>query len=159
MKRVFVFVSCFAFVLLCTHFTRSQSTANQEKSRLIAELFTLTRTEQDLHMMGDAILRDTEESDRKTLRSTLGGPTCMTDKQKKDCEAKAAEAYSMFVKKFRDRLPKEINYREYIEKIIFPIYENYFSVAVIVRFEAISSCALQPFFTTSFLSLSLTVTK
>mgnify|MGYP001176955712 CR=1 FL=1 len=129
MKRALLLTSCFVFILLCTNSTRSQSNIEVEKRRLITELLTLTKTDQEILLMGDAVLRGMEESDRKTLLAALDQTSCKTDKQLKECDVKVAESYSKLTKKFRDQLPEEVNYQDYIQKSVYPMYDKYFSIS------------------------------
>jgi len=106
----------------------AQGEIAEEKRKLISELMTMTKADQQMAQTTDLMLASLESSNPETAKSIVSSIQGLTPEQRKEYEEKASKALTSISKTFRERLAKEIDYSAFIQKSIVPIYDRLFSI-------------------------------
>lgn len=124
LKFTFLILS---FVLIGAVSASSQNKISETKRNLIAEIIILTKTDKQILEITDTILASTENSFQISFDRSVDQRTDLTTAEKQLLKAASKEKYQAFSRKFRERLPKAINYAKYIEDTIYPLYDKFFT--------------------------------
>ena len=117
------------FALLLISAAAAQEPISPEKRKLIAELITVTKTDEQLRSTTDIMLRSMERSYPLIFEESLSGMKNLSPAQRKQLGAQMAASFRSISTKFRERLPQRINYSEYIEKSVYPLYDKHFTAS------------------------------
>ena len=105
----------------------AQDEISAEKRKLIAELVVLTKTDQQIGEITDTMLKSLETTYPLGFKRALDSRTDLTPREKQKLEASLSENYLSFSKRFRERLPEAVNYPQYVEETVYPLYSKFFS--------------------------------
>lgn len=115
-------------VLFLTDKNYGQSEISEEKRQLIAEMIVLTKTDQQVTEITDIMLSSMETPYILGFNQAVEKRTDLSQSEKEKLKASNKESYLSFSKKFRERLPKEINYSKYVQDSVHPLYDKFFTV-------------------------------
>lgn len=104
----------------------AQTTISPEKRRLIAELAPVAETRKQIEELVDMMLVSMESQYPDTVDRMLSQSKDMSDSQKAEMKASMLKSNAIS-KRFRERLPKVINFDKYVEEGIYPIYAKFFT--------------------------------
>lgn len=97
------------------------------KRKLIAEFIVVSKMDKQMDQIVNILLSSQDVLYASTVRRMLDRHTDLTQKEKQDLEVSMIERSKAFSTKFRERLPAAINYAEYIETAVYPIYDKAFT--------------------------------
>ncbi len=132
MKK-FIQLTFVLLVLISASFVTNAQNANPqnaisaEKRRLISELVTVTKMDKNLSEITDALLKSMELTYPITYKRALESNPNLTPKERDRLAATMKESFERISKKFRERLPAAVNYPEYIEQSVYPLYDKFFN--------------------------------
>ncbi len=129
MKRFIKLTLIIAFVLsvISISSAQEQDTISPEKRKLIAELLVLTKTGAQVVQITDSMLDSMERTYPIIIKQTLDSDGQLSKVDQDKLSARLAASYRSFSKKFRERLPKEIDYAQFVEDMVYPLYNKYFT--------------------------------
>lgn len=116
----------FLLALILSGQVLAQDGIPDSKRKLIAELMELTDTKNQVVEITDRMLAAMETVYPSIIRKTMNSDL-LTDEENDAFAEYAAKRYKAFSKKFRERLPQVVDYGEYVEKHIYPLYDQYFT--------------------------------
>lgn len=118
-------------ILLCligfSAIAEAQSTITESKRILIAELVTLTKTDQQIVEVTDKMLESMEKNYPLIYSQTIENREDLSAEAKKQLIGSMGESFKSFSRKFRERLPQRVNYKQFVQDSIYPIYDKYFT--------------------------------
>lgn len=120
-----ILTTIFSFAVISN--AQEQDKISDEKRRLIAELIVLTKTDQQIVEITDTMLATLEKNYPIIVEQTLARNNDLSVSEKKDLSESMSEGFLSFSKKFRERLPKEIDYPKYVRDVVYPLYDKYFT--------------------------------
>lgn len=127
MKRISQF---FCLIVVITAFSLAalaQDTLSPAKRKLIAELIVVTKMDKQMDEMTNVFLSSQDAMYAGIVRQLLEGRPGLTPKEKEALEKEMVDRFKTFVTKFKERLPAAVNYSEYIEQAVYPIYDKAFT--------------------------------
>jgi hypothetical protein len=130
MKRFIRLALVVACLLTLTNFVSAQeeSTAiSPEKKKLITELITLTKAGAQVLEITDTMLESMERTYPQVIKQSLSNYDQLSPAQQDKISARLNKSYQTFSKKFRDQLPKAIDYDQYVNDTVYPLYDKYFT--------------------------------
>lgn len=98
-----------------------------EKKKLISELVVLTKTDQQIIDITDKMLESMEILYPTIVEEFMSGTPDLSAYEKELLRKEMESGYKNFSQKFRERLPVEIDYRQYVEDSIYPLYNQFFT--------------------------------
>lgn len=98
-----------------------------EKKKLISELVVLTKTDQQIIDITDKMLESMEILYPTIVEEFMSGTPDLSADEKELLRKEMESGYKNFSQKFRERLPVEIDYRQYVEDSIYPLYNQFFT--------------------------------
>ena len=108
-------------------FAAGQQEIPESKRKLIEELMVITETRTQITEITDSSLAAMETMYPMMMEEMISERTDLTDEQKAKVRELASEGYKQFSSKFRERLPKSIDYDKYIRESIHPLYDRHFT--------------------------------
>jgi hypothetical protein len=105
----------------------AQNTLSEGKRKLIAELIVITKMDKQVNEITDVMLKSMEVTYPIGFQRALENNPNLTPKEREKLAASANESFRSFSKRFRERLPQAINYSQYIEDTVYPLYDKFFS--------------------------------
>jgi hypothetical protein len=127
MKRITQISFILLVIISAFSFAKAQNTISEEKRKLIAELIILTNVEKNVVGMTDTILQSMETTYPIAFQRALENNPNLTKKERDRLAATMKESYQSFSKRFRERLPQSVNYAQYIEEAVYPLYDKFFN--------------------------------
>jgi len=131
MKRVLYFlVSCLTILVAGSISVSAQAAEiSASKRTLIAEIISVTKADKQLESAMRSAFRQLDESYPQMVSDVIGRSTSdLTPAQKKSITAKLLAQHAQEAT-LADQLFRELNFREFIEKTYYPLYDKYFSEA------------------------------
>jgi len=104
----------------------AQNAISEEKRKLISEIIQVTKADRQFLEVTDKMLESMEAMTPAILSQSLNNETLSAEEKKKLTEL-AEIRFKSFNRKFRERLPQRIDVKKYVEELIYPIYDKYFS--------------------------------
>lgn len=129
MKKILKLTLTIAFLISLNSFAVAQDKKeiSEEKQNLIAELIEITQTNKQILEITDNLLESMERTYPLVLERSIRKDSNLTQIQQEEISRKATESFKSFNKKFRERLPKEIDYGQYVKDTVFPLYDKFFT--------------------------------
>jgi hypothetical protein len=106
---------------------QDQKPISPEKRKLIAELISLTKAGAQVTEISDTLLESMEKSYPLVIKQSLRSYDQMSQSEQDKISASLTESYLSFSKKFRKRLPQVINYEQFVNDLVYPLYDKYYS--------------------------------
>jgi len=116
-----------AILLSFSVFASGQQEIPESKRKLIEELMAITETRSQITEITDSSLAAMESMYPVMMEEMISERTDLTDEQRAKVRELASEGYKQFSHKFRERLPKVIDYDKYIRVSIHPLYDKHFT--------------------------------
>lgn len=126
-KKYFLLFSAFLISLFIFTNVKAQNGISPEKKKLIADLIVLTKADKQIVEITDAMLKSMEMTYPLTIKQIVERRTELSAPEKEMLAARLSNDFQSFSKRFRERLPEAVNYRQYIEQTIYPLYDKYFT--------------------------------
>jgi uncharacterized protein len=104
-----------------------QNTIPEEKRKLIAEIIVVMKMDKQMVEITDAMLKSMEETYPIAFKRALDNNPNLTAQEREKLSAGVSEYYQSFSKRFRERLPQAVNYPQYIEETVYPLYDKFFT--------------------------------
>lgn len=127
MKKYLLYCPILFLCLLIFTDVRAQTTIAPEKKKLIGELILLTKTDKQIVEVTDTILKSMEATYPAIIEQTASRQTGLSEADRKIVVKTMTENFQSFARKFRERLAQEIDYRQYVEDAVYPLYDKFFT--------------------------------
>lgn len=108
-------------------FAAAQGKMSEEKRKLIADVISTTRADQQFLDIFDKMLESMEKTYPKIVSQTLENDPKLSAAERKQIIDSLAPRVKLFSQKFRERLPQKIDSKKFIEELIYPLYDKYFT--------------------------------
>lgn len=108
-------------------FAKAQTTLSDEKRKIIAELIVLIKADKQLYQITNNLLAVYENAPPITVETMLGKNNRLNSAQRIVMQKILDKRQQSFSRKFRERIPQVINFSEYIERSIYPLYDKFFN--------------------------------
>jgi hypothetical protein len=105
----------------------AQNAVSPAKRKLIAEFIVISRMDKQMDQVMDVLFSTQDILYAATVKKMVERRTDLTPKQQEELELSMVERSKAFSTKFRERLPAAINFPEYIEQSVYPIYDKAFT--------------------------------
>ncbi len=122
-KILLVLFVIFSFSAL----TKAQNPISEEKRKLIAEMITLTKVDKQMSGAMDMFLKSSEESYGLLTKSSLAKQTNLSAAQRTRIENELIKKHGERATRFRERLKQAIDYNQYIQTAMYPLYDKFFT--------------------------------
>ena len=106
---------------------QEQKEISAEKERLISELVVLTKTNEQIVEFTDQMLEGMNDLYPVIIEQTLARDKDLTVSEKENLKEYMVGKFDSFNKKFRKRLPEEIDYPKFVRQVFYPLYDKYFT--------------------------------
>lgn len=126
MKKQTVVLFAVLLLLFVAAPVRAQDEIPEPKKKLISELMVLTDAKSQISDVTDSMLESLEKIYPVMVRQTLEG-NGMSDDEREQIATIVDDSYKSFSRKFRERLPKAVDYDEYLETQVYPLYAKHFT--------------------------------
>lgn len=100
-----------------------------EKKKVIAEIISVIKADQRVEETMSAMLKQMQAAYPSIIKNTLAGLDSLNDRQRSLLEAEIVKRNQQFSVKFNERLRQKINFREFTEQTIYPLYDKFFTEA------------------------------
>lgn len=127
MRNILQCLFAAVLVLSASIALNAQTALSPEKRNLISEIVVLTKMDKQMTELTDVILKQMESSYLAGFNEVLDRRTDLSTEQKERLKSTSAEGFLSFSAKFRERLPKVVDYRKYIEEGIYPLYDKFYT--------------------------------
>lgn len=127
MKKLTILNLSLILIFVSSVLAQAQNAISYEKKKLIAELVAVTKTDKQIVEITDVILKSMETTYPIGFERSVDSRKDLTAKEKEKLKAAATESFLKFSKKFRERLPQAVNYNQYIEETIYPLYDKFYT--------------------------------
>lgn len=105
----------------------AQNSISEEKRKLISEIIQITKADRQFLEITDKMLDSMEKMSPAILSQSLKNNEALSPEEKKKLMESADVRFKSFSRKFREKLPQRIDSKKYVEDLIYPIYDKYFS--------------------------------
>ncbi|MEZ5428406.1 MAG: DUF2059 domain-containing protein [Pyrinomonadaceae bacterium] len=122
-KLTLILIVVFGFTCV----SNAQQTISEEKRKLIAELIVLTKADQQIVEITDVFLESFEKTYPAVIQEILSRNPDLPEEVKENLRQELSGNFQSFSQRFRQRLPVEVDYREFIEVSIYPLYDKFFT--------------------------------
>ena len=122
--KIYLIIMCLVSV---SAIAKAQTAISESKRKLIAELVVLTKTNEQMIEVTDKMLESMEKNYPLIFSQTIENREDLSDEAKKKLTASMDESFKSFSRKFRERLPQRINYKQFVENSIYPLYDKHFT--------------------------------
>jgi uncharacterized protein len=128
MLKKALIVVCLVLIPFClmTKKAVAQQEISAEKKALIQELLLVTEAEKTSSRVVDTMLTALEEQYPLIMQDVTGSISGLTPAQRQKMTAEAKD-FAWFSRTFRERLQQRINFKEFVEKMSYPLYDKYFT--------------------------------
>lgn len=122
---------CAAILMSLIVFTnaRAQTGISPEKKKIIAEIVTVTKADKRIEQVMQAMFGQMNQMYPLMMQSSLKDRKDLTAAQKAEIENALIKKNQDFVGRFQNKMLKAINFQEYIEATIYPLYDKFFTEA------------------------------
>ncbi|MGI8670641.1 MAG: DUF2059 domain-containing protein [Aridibacter sp.] len=127
MRKFLQLTIILVFIIAANNFAQAQDSISPEKRKLIAELVTLTKADTQVVKITDIMLASMGKTYPLIIKQTLEGNGQLDKIEQDKLAARMNASFQSFSKKFRERLPKEIDYGQFIKDTVYPLYDKYFT--------------------------------
>jgi uncharacterized protein len=120
----------FALLTVLTIFSIEVVAQNEiapEKKKVIAEIIIATKASEKVEETMSQMMKQMQAAYPAIIRSTLAGMEGLDANQKATLETELINKNEKFTVKFQERLRQRINYKEFIEQTIYPLYDKFFT--------------------------------
>jgi len=118
---------CLFAITLFSSTANAQETMTPEKRELIRELYKATQADKLAEQISLTLITQMEAELPKITSLRLETRDDLSKKQKAEALKIANESAIRVSNRFRELLPKRINFLEAMEQIFFPLYDKYFT--------------------------------
>jgi hypothetical protein len=129
MKYLFRLAVFAAIVMAFSHAAFSQQSISESKEKLISEVISVTKLNDQFGKMMDAMLAEMDRSYPISFKAAVDADTNLTPEQKKSLKETVSIRYLSFSKRFRERIANAIDYPAYIREAVYPLYDRFYSEA------------------------------
>ena len=105
----------------------AQSTISKEKRQLIGEIISIMKMDTLMQQMTEETLKGMESTFPTGYNYAIVSNPKLTKTQKDDLKKGQSLAFGRISVKFRDRMRTEIDFKEYIDEAIYPLYDKFYS--------------------------------
>ena len=105
----------------------AQDAISPAKRKLIAEFIVVSKIDKQMDQLLDVLFTAQDAMYAEAVRKSVERRTDLTPKKKEALELSMIEKSKAFSTKFRERLPAAVNFPDYIEQAVYPIYSKAFS--------------------------------
>jgi hypothetical protein len=129
MKNLSRFFVLGAALLFLSAGANGQSAIPEPKRKLISELLTVTRAEEESLKMADTMMEIMALSYPATVKNSLDKITELSAKERTELENSLIERHNTISKKLRERFPQAIDVKQIMADIYYPLYDKYYTEA------------------------------
>lgn len=105
----------------------AQNAISEEKRKLISEIIQVTKADQQFLEITNKMLESMEKMSPAILSQSLNNNEALSAEEKKKLMESADARFKSFSRKFREKLPQRIDSKKYVEELMYPIYDKYFT--------------------------------
>lgn len=105
----------------------AQDAVSPAKRKLIAEFIAVSKFDKQMDQVMDVLFAAQDLMYAETVKKMVERRTDLTPKQKETLERSMIERSKVFGAKFRERLPAAVNFADYIEQSVYPVYDKAFT--------------------------------
>jgi hypothetical protein len=105
----------------------AQDPMSPAKRKLIAEFIAVSKFDKQMDQVMDVLFATQDLMYAETVKKLVDRRTDLTPKQKETLELSMIERSKTFSAKFRERLPAAVNFADYIEQSVYPVYDKAFT--------------------------------
>lgn len=106
---------------------QTQSNISDEKRKLIAQLLSVLKLDKSMEEMTDTILKGMDEAYTISFDALVDKRTEIPEADREKIKAQANKSRLAFSEKFRKRLPGVVDYPQYIQESVYPLYDRFYS--------------------------------
>jgi uncharacterized protein len=99
----------------------------KSKKELISQLLEIVGGKQTYDQTQQIVLSQQKQELPKILKQMIDGYSGLTPSQKKDAYARAIQNMSSALDEFGQYMSAETTYQEFLERVYYPIYDQYFT--------------------------------
>ncbi|MCD9188420.1 MAG: DUF2059 domain-containing protein [Pyrinomonadaceae bacterium] len=105
----------------------SQNTISEEKRKLIAEMIQVTKADQQFLEITGKMLESMEKMFPIIISQSVDNNETLSAEAKTKLRELVDARFKSFSRKFREKLPQRIDSKKYVEELMYPIYDKYFT--------------------------------
>lgn len=123
MKKIFLLTIVFlGFISV-----QAQIQISPEKKKVIAEIVLATKAEQQSEQVMRAMFAQMQAGYPAMVKQVLAQDKTLTPARRKTLEAQLNERNEQVTGKLYDRFLEKINFKEYTEQAVYPLYDKFFT--------------------------------
>lgn len=127
MKRLPGYILLTLIIAVSSLAASAQNTISPEKKKLIGELIVVMKIDTQMSQMTNLLMGMSDTMFAASVKQQLDKRTDLTQNEKDKLEAAIIERSTAFSAKFRERLPATINFTEFIDQTVYPLYDKAFT--------------------------------
>jgi hypothetical protein len=127
MKRILQLFCLIVVITASSLAAMAQDGVLPAKRKLIAEFIAVSKFDKQMDQVLDVLFATQDIMYAETVRKSVERRSDLTPKQREALEVSMIERSKVFSTKFRERLPAAINFADYIEQSVYPIYDKAFT--------------------------------
>lgn len=127
MKKKYLFSFFLILFGLSVLTVKAQNTISPEKKKLVDELIVVTEANKRTQETMQSVMAQMQKAYPLMMRSSLEKVTGLTDADKERMENELIKKSAQFNVKFNERLMKQINFQEFVEKSSYSLYDKFFT--------------------------------
>lgn len=128
MKRIpQLFCLIFVIAVSSVSVTAQETNISPAKRKLIAEFVVVTKMDKQVEQITDILLASQDVLYAGAIKQMLERRTGLSQNEKDALEKELVDKAVAFSTKFRERLPAAVNYKDYIEQAVYPLYDKAFT--------------------------------
>ncbi len=104
-----------------------QNAIPESKKKLIAEVVTLTKMEEQFGKIVNEMMAEMEKTYPRMIDDIVDANPDLTPELRSEIKSTAGKSYVSFSKRLRERLAAEFDYSAYIKEAIYPLYDKFFT--------------------------------
>ena len=117
-----------SFILfISTVAVSAQAAISEEKRVLISELVTIFKMDRQMLEITDGILKEMQNTYPVSFAAAIDARNDLSEVQKEKLKASSTESFRAFTGKFRKRLAETVDYGKYIQEVVYPLYDQFYS--------------------------------
>ncbi len=117
----------FICVLSINSYVAAQNTISPEKKKLITELISLTKAGVQAAEISDTMLDSMERTYPIILKQSLKSSGQLSQSEQDKFSDRLTLSFKTFSRRFREELPAVIDYEKYVNDMVYPLYDKYFT--------------------------------
>lgn len=116
-------------LILCfsAHVFAQEKTIAPEKKKIIAEIITTLKADQKVKEVMQAVMKQISAGYPMLIQGMLEKETGLTPAQKSAIAAELIEKNDNYTARFEQKMVRAINFQDFIEATIYPLYDKYFT--------------------------------